>query len=63
MPRTDFFAGMPVLERWKGKTTVVLKRSLKTGHAGVGNPLFYRKNIPMLFGEGKDSIDAVPKNL
>jgi len=54
-------AGMPVLECWKGETTVVLKRSMATGYAGVDNPLFYKENTRMLFGDAKDSIDAVSK--
>ncbi len=52
-------AGMPVLECWKGKTTIVLKRSLATGYAGVDNPLFYKENTRMLFGDAKDSLEAV----
>ncbi|MCP4341389.1 MAG: Re/Si-specific NAD(P)(+) transhydrogenase subunit beta [Desulfobulbaceae bacterium] len=56
-------AGMPVLECWKGKTTIVLKRSMATGYAGVANPLFYKENTRMLFGDARDSLDAVLKNL
>jgi NAD(P) transhydrogenase subunit beta len=56
-------AGMPVLEVWKGGTTIVLKRSMATGYAGVGNPLFYKENTRMLFGDAKDSLDAVLKTL
>jgi NAD(P) transhydrogenase subunit beta len=56
-------AGMPVLEVWKGKTTIVLKRSMATGYAGVENPLFYKENTRMLFGDAKDSLDAVLKAL
>jgi proton-translocating NAD(P)+ transhydrogenase subunit beta len=56
-------AGMPVLEVWKGKTTIVLKRSMATGYAGVQNPLFYKDNTRMLFGDAKDSLDAVFKAL
>ncbi len=56
-------AGMPVLETWKGKTTIVLKRSMATGYAGVDNPLFYKENTRMLFGDAKDSLDDVLKNL
>ena len=56
-------AGMPVLEVWKGKTTIVLKRSMATGYAGVQNPLFYKENTRMLFGDAKDSLDAVLKAL
>ena len=56
-------AGMPVLEVWKGGTTIVLKRSMATGYAGVENPLFFKENTRMLFGDAKDSLDAVLKAL
>ena len=56
-------AGMPVLEVWKAKTTIILKRSMATGYAGVDNPLFYRDNSRMLFGDAKESISAVLANL
>lgn len=56
-------AGMPVLECWKGKTTIVLKRSMATGYAGVANPLFYKENTRMLFGDARDSLDNVLKCL
>jgi NAD(P) transhydrogenase subunit beta len=56
-------AGMPVLEVWKGKTTIVLKRSMATGYAGVQNPLFFKENTRMLFGDAKDSLDNVFKAL
>jgi len=56
-------AGMPVLECWKGKTTIVLKRTMATGYAGVDNPLFFKENTRMLFGDAKDSMDAVFKAL
>ena len=55
--------GMPVLECWHGKTTIVLKRSMATGYAGVQNPLFFLENTRMLFGDAKDSLDAVFKAL
>jgi len=55
--------GMPVLECWKGKTTIVLKRSMATGYAGVQNPLFFIDNTRMLFGDAKDSLEAVFKAL
>jgi len=56
-------AGMPVLEVWKGGTTIVLKRSMATGYAGVQNPLFFKENTRMLFGDARESLDAVLKNL
>ena len=52
-------AGMPVLEVWKAATTVVLKRSMASGYAGVDNPLFFKDNTRMLFGDAKQSLDAV----
>ncbi len=54
-------AGMPVLECWKGNTTIVLKRSMATGYAGVQNPLFFKENTRMYFGDAKESLDAVLK--
>ena len=54
-------AGMPVLEVWKGKTTIVLKRSMATGYAGVQNPLFFKDNTRMLFGDARESLDEVLK--
>jgi NAD(P) transhydrogenase subunit beta len=56
-------AGMPVLQVWKGKTTIVLKRSMATGYAGIENPLFFKENTRMLFGDAKKSLDAVLQNL
>jgi len=56
-------AGMPVMEPWKGGTTIVLKRSMATGYAGVQNPLFFKENTRMLFGDAKKSLDEVFKNI
>jgi len=56
-------AGMPVLECWKGTTSIVLKRSMATGYAGVQNPLFFEDNTRMLFGDAKETLDAVFKAL
>jgi len=56
-------AGMPVLEVWKGSTSIVLKRSMATGYAGVQNPLFFKENTRMLFGDAKETLDEVLKVL
>jgi len=56
-------AGMPVLQVWNAKEVIVLKRSMATGYAGVENPLFFKENTRMLFGDAKASIDDVVKGL
>ena len=56
-------AGMPVLECWKGGHTIVLKRSMASGYAGVDNPLFVHEQTQMLFGDANDSMQAVLKEL
>ena len=56
-------AGMPVLEVWKGHTTVVLKRGMAAGYAGVDNPLFVKDNTRMLFGDARESLEALAQAL
>jgi len=51
--------GMPVLEVWKSKATIVMKRSMASGYAGVENPLFFLENSKMLFGDAKKNVDAI----
>ncbi len=56
-------AGMPVLEVWKARQVVVLKRGMATGYSGVENPLFFKENTRMLFGDAKDSINKLVSGL
>ena len=56
-------AGMPVLHVWEAKDVIVFKRSMNTGYAGVQNPLFFRENSQMLFGDAKDRVEDILRAL
>ncbi|MEA5116883.1 MAG: NAD(P)(+) transhydrogenase (Re/Si-specific) subunit beta, partial [Propionicimonas sp.] len=60
---TSPIAGMPVLEVWKAASVIVFKRSMATGYAGVQNPLFFKENTQMLFGDAKQRVDDILKAL
>jgi NAD(P) transhydrogenase subunit beta len=56
-------AGMPVLHVWEAETVIVFKRSMNTGYAGVQNPLFFRDNTRMLFGDARERVDDILRTL
>lgn len=55
--------GMPVIEAWNSKNVIVMKRSMATGYAGVQNPLFFKDNTDMLYGDAKASVDKINAHL
>lgn len=60
---TSPIAGMPVLRVWEARNVIVFKRSMASGYAGVQNPLFYRENAQMLFGDAKEKVDEILMHL
>jgi NAD(P) transhydrogenase subunit beta len=60
---TSPIAGMPVLHVWEASNVVVFKRSMSSGYAGVQNPLFFRENAHMLFGDAKERVEDIVKAL
>jgi NAD(P) transhydrogenase subunit beta len=56
-------AGMPVLHVWESETVIVFKRSMNTGYAGVQNPLFFKENTRMLFGDARERVDDILRTL
>jgi NAD(P) transhydrogenase subunit beta len=56
-------AGMPVLRVWEAKNVIVFKRSMAVGYAGVQNPLFFRDNAQMLFGDAKTKVEEIVRAL
>jgi NAD(P) transhydrogenase subunit beta len=56
---TSPIAGMPVLRVWEARNVIVFKRSMASGYAGVQNPLFFRENSQMLFGDAKTKVDEI----
>jgi len=60
---TSIIYGMPVIEAWKAKQVIVLKRSMAAGYAGIENPLFYKDNTNMLYGDAKKTVDALVTDL
>jgi NAD(P) transhydrogenase subunit beta len=60
---TSPIAGMPVLTVWDAQRVIVFKRSMATGYAGVQNPLFFRENTSMLFGDAKARVEDITATL
>ena len=60
---TSPIAGMPVLKVWEAENVIVFKRSMASGYAGVANPLFFKPNAKMLFGDAKDRVNDILKSL
>ena len=56
-------AGMPVIKVWHAKEVIIFKRSMATGYAGVQNPLFFKENSAMLFGDAKERVEDILKAL
>jgi len=56
-------AGMPVIQVWHAKEVIIFKRSMATGYAGVQNPLFFKQNSAMLFGDAKERVEDILKAL
>ena len=61
--RTGLSTGMPVLKVWGADDVIVFKRSMASGYAGVQNPLFFRENTAMLFGDAKDRVEDILRAL
>jgi NAD(P) transhydrogenase subunit beta len=55
--------GMPVIEVWNAKKVIVMKRSMAAGYAGIENPLFYKENTDMLYGDAKESVQLLVSEL
>jgi NAD(P) transhydrogenase subunit beta len=55
--------GMPVLEVWKAKNVIIMKRSMRTGYAGIQNPLFFHERSRMLFGDAKESLSSLSQEV
>merc|ERR1712216_964300 len=56
---TSIIAGMPVLQVWKSKQVIVMKRSMGAGYAGAENPVFFKNNTDMLLGDAKKTLDEM----